>query len=188
MKYLPLVVLLFSSTAFSQIHHAQEVQRAIEKLSFLEGRWQGEGTLIFGPGRSATAQVSEKATFRLKRTLFMLEGSGTAVFPDGSKRSVHDAIGLISFDAESGKYMFRTYRAGGETLDPSIEVTDDGIVWSFTQGERLIRFTASVRGNVWTEIGEASHDDGKTFHRFFSMKLRKVRSERETQTPTEKGA
>ena len=96
---------------------------------------------------------------------------------DGSRRNVHDAIGLISYDAEEGKYRFRTYRAGGETLDPTIHIRDDSIIWSFQQGGRTIRFTATVKENVWTEIGESSPDDGKTWYRFFDMKLDRVTSE-----------
>ena len=172
-----LVVLAVASAAYAQPQHAKEVQRALERLSFLEGKWSGEGTLTMGPGQAATARVTETATFRLDKTLFMLEGKGTAKFPNGSRRNVHDAIGLISFDAEHGEYRFRTYRAGGETLDPSIQVKDDGIVWNFPQGGRTIRFTATVKDNVWTEIGESSPDKGKTWYRFFDMKLRRVTSE-----------
>lgn len=172
------IVILIAATAAAdaQQKQAAAVREAMDRLSFLAGSWKGTGSIQFGPNRRETAQISETGTLKLNKSVFLIEGRGTAT-AGGREIVVHSALGIISYDAAAKKYRMRTYRAGGEQLDPDIEVSDGKIVWSFESPRGgTIRFTLTVKDGVWTEIGEASRDKGKTWYRFFEMKLKKVKS------------
>ena len=153
------------------------VAKAMQRLSFMQGTWKGDSTMTMGPDRKRTSQMVERGRFALQNSIFIFEGQGTAEGPGAKPFIVHDAMGIISYDAQSKEYRLRTYRAGGETLDADIDVGDNKIVWSFSRnGVGKIRFTLTVtEGNRWTEIGEMSRDDGKTWMPFFEMNLNKVK-------------
>lgn len=174
------IAILFAigSSAAAQQKQSAEVEKAIARLSFLAGEWTGTGTMKLGPGKSAKATVRESGTFKLEKSIFMIEGQGTATLADGRKLDVHNAMGIISYDAAANKYRMRTYRTGGEAMDPDINVADNKIVWSFKSPRGgTIRFTLTVKDGVWTEVGEASRDEGKTWFAFFEMKLKRVKVE-----------
>lgn len=168
-------VVVCASVPFSAQSEPSEAAKAMQRLSFLEGRWEGTGTMSLGPGQKADAKVVEVGQFKLQKSVFMLEGTGQAEMPDGSKRNVHDALGLISYDTKAEAFRLRTYRAGGEVLDPTIKVDDRKIVWSFKDPVRgnQIRFTLKVEGDRWTEVGEVMTAPGQWFA-FFEMNLKRV--------------
>ena len=49
----------------------------------------------------------------------------------------------------------------------------DGFAWSIAAGPATLRYTANVRDNVWTEVGERIVD-GQPPVRTFEMSLRRV--------------
>ena len=151
---------------------AQAVMRTVEPtkmqpLDWLVGRWTGTGSLTTGPGARAEATVKETATRHAGGHVLMLEGLGTA---DG--QVVHDAFGVIWYDAEKGTHRMRGFRANGHAVETDIAVADRSIVWGFP-GPRggNIRFTVThTDAGQWHEVGEFS-DDGNTWHRFMEMTL-----------------
>lgn len=170
------LLFVLPNTTHAQGPVSPEVKKAMAKLSFLEGKWEGTGTMTTGPNQKNDAKVLEVGSYKLQGTVFMVEGTGVAKMPDGSEKNVHDALGLISYDAKTNKYRMRTYRAGGEVLDPEITLKDQTIVWRFkdpTRGTK-IRFTLTVKNNVWTEVGEANVDRDQWF-KFFEMNLKRVK-------------
>jgi hypothetical protein len=147
----------------------------MKQLAFLAGKWEGTGLMRRGPGEPAKAKVTEVASFKLQGSVLLLEGRGLAKTPDGTEMVVHDAMAIISYDRAKKRFVIRTYRAGGEMLEPEIEVADRKIAWQFDEPRAgRIRFTLTVGDDgVWREIGEASRD-GKNWFGFFEMELKKA--------------
>jgi hypothetical protein len=177
----PLIALAcLSLFPVAQLAHAQAVTHGgapaeMKKLAFLAGKWEGTGSLRRGPGEQAQAKVTEVATFKLQGSVLLLEGRGVAKTPEGADLVVHDALAVLSFDRVKNRFVIRTYRAGGEMLEPEIEVADRKIIWQFDEPRAgRIRFTLTVGDDgLWREIGEASRD-GKNWFPFFGMQLKKI--------------
>ncbi|MCG8650866.1 MAG: hypothetical protein MI861_13590 [Pirellulales bacterium] len=152
----------------------EATRQAMAKLNFLDGRWEGTGTLTMGPGRKENCRVIESCQFKLQRSVLVLEGQGTIASTDGSSQIVHDAMAILSWDAQQNRYRMRSYRAGSELLDPEIEVQENRIVWSFKDARAgQIRFTLTVEGDRWKEIGEVSPPGVNRWFPFFEMQLRR---------------
>jgi hypothetical protein len=170
-----LVVFLSASHLSGQAVTQGEAPSEMKQLTFLAGKWEGTGSMRRGPGEPAQAKVTEVATFKLQGSVLLLEGRGVAKTPEGIDMVVHDALAVISFDKAKKRFVIRTYRAGGEMLEPEIEVADHKIIWQFDEPRAgRIRFTLTVGNDgLWREIGEASRD-GKSWFHFFEMELKKV--------------
>ena len=101
-------------------------------------------------------------------TLRVIEGR--SFNPDGSIG--FNAFAMISFDPATKAYDFRSY-ALGRGGDFVITPTADGYVWEIPAGPATIRYTATVKDKVWTEIGERVVT-GQPPVRFFEMRLTRV--------------
>jgi hypothetical protein len=170
-----LVVLSLDGVVHGQAVTHGGAPAEMKQLAFLAGEWEGTGSLRRGPGEPAKATVTEVATFKLQGSVLMLEGRGIAKTAEGAEMVVHDALAIISFDRSKKRFVMRTYRAGGEMLEPEIGVADGKIVWQFDEPRAgRIRFTLTVGDDgLWREIGEASRD-GKNWFGFFEMELKKT--------------
>ena len=149
------------------------VKEALHPLSFLVGTWEGEGWMMMGCGQRSTSQVVETAQWKLDGTVLFVEGQGTRTDENGDTHPVHNALGIISYDAPTQNYLFRAYRSGGQYVDADVTMTDSTLVWQFEAPQAgIIRYTLSL-GNPdqWTEHGETSRDGGTTWFPFFGMTL-----------------
>lgn len=144
-------------------------QTAMQMLSFLEGEWEGGGTVAMGPGPRLPFAQTERIQFKHDRTLLLIEGQGKA---PQTGAVVHDALAVVTFDAASGKYKFRSFAAVGRFADTEATVEGSRMVWRLNAGPQKIRYTIDVDNGVWREIGERS-TDGTTWVAFFEMTLRK---------------
>ena len=131
-----------------------EAQRAaMKKLSFLIGKWTGEASIRRGPEQFEDLSQTEEAQFTLDGLVLMIEGIGRRK-SDG--KLVLQALGLISFDDESGTYRMRAFN-DGRWLETEVKLADEGsgITWGFTLGE--FRTNSVLRINdkgEWTELTE----------------------------------
>ncbi|MCK6692733.1 MAG: hypothetical protein L6Q97_11600 [Thermoanaerobaculia bacterium] len=148
------------------------VRDAMQKVQFLEGRWQGAGWIQMGPQRHEFI-VSETGVFKANGGVLMLEGVGR----DAADTSViiHQALGFISWDQQNGKYLMRAFRADGNHVDADFHVADDGsILWGFTHPMAgQIRYTIRLDNGQWVESGEMSRD-GKSWRPFLEMRLSRL--------------
>ena len=170
---LVLVALLLTCTSFAQPQAPRPPLDEMKKLDFLIGRWEGTGRMHKGPGAAAEeARVTEIVQPKLGGAILLIEGIGRTGTDD---RIVHNALGVISFEAQSKEYRMRAYRADGRFVDPRIVVEDRKIVWSFDDPRAgSIRYTITINDKgQWHEIGEMSRDGGKMWHPFFEMTLDK---------------
>jgi hypothetical protein len=130
----------------------------MKKLEFLVGEWSGEATILRGPGQFVEVAQTELAQFKLDGLVLMIEGVGRAK-TDG-KVSLQ-ALGLISFDDETGTYKMRAFN-DGRWLETDVKLADSGksITWGFAIG--AFKTTTVLRINEsgeWTEHGELLVND-----------------------------
>jgi len=150
-----------------------EAQRtAMKKLEFLVGDWSGEATVLRGPGQFAEMAQTESAQFKLDGLVLMIEGVGRAK-TDG-KISLQ-ALGLISFDDETGTYSMRAFN-DGRWLETEVKLAEGGksLSWGFALG--AFKTTTVLRINEngeWTEHGELTIGD-RAPQKMMDLKVRRI--------------
>jgi hypothetical protein len=154
--FLFLLAALLGDACMAQTPHAPNVEEqraAMKKLEFLVGEWSSEATVLRGPGQFAEMAQTESVQFKLDGLVLMIEGIGRAK-TDG-KVSLQ-ALGLISFDDETGTYKMRAFN-DGRWLETDVRLAAGGesISWGFTLG--AFKTTTVLHINEkgeWTEHGE----------------------------------
>ena len=156
---------------------AQTTPPASEKLKplpFLEGQWKGQGWIMLGPGKRSEFNQTETVEQKLEGSIMAIEGRGTDSKDD--KRVIHHAFATMAFDAPSGTYRMRAYKADGGYIDALAVVNPNGSVsWGFDMPKMgKVRFTMELNGKgQWHETGEFS-PDGTKWYPNFEMTLDKV--------------
>lgn len=140
---------------------------ALAKLAWMDGTWRGPAATS-GPGGEHKVTQTERVGTMLDGTIRVIEGRGFN--PDGSIG--FNAFAVISYDPAKQAYDFRSYAQGREG-DFVITPTPDGYVWTIPAGPATIRYTATVKGDSWTEIGERVIA-GQPAVKFFEMHLTRV--------------
>ena len=131
-----------------------EAQRAaMRKLSFLVGKWAGEARIFRGAGESLELVQTEEAAFKLNGLVLVIEGTGRN---NADGKAALQALGVISFDDESGTYHMRAYN-DGRYLETEVRLAENGMgmTWGFTLGE--IKTNSLMRISElgdWTEVHE----------------------------------
>jgi len=127
----------------------------MRKLSFLIGKWSGDASVLRSGGKFVDLSQTEEAEFKLDGLVLMIEGVGRTKV-DG--KLALQALGLISFDDESGTYRMRAFN-DGRWLESEVRLADGGnaISWGCTLGEIQTNSVMSIndRGE-WTELAELS--------------------------------
>jgi len=135
-----------------------DAQRAaMKKLGFLAGKWVGEARLLRGPGEPLVLVQTEEAQFKLDGLILEIEGIGRT---KSDNKAVLQALGIISFDDETGTYHMRAFN-DGRFLETDVKLHEDGkgLTWGFALGP--VRTSSVVRINEkdeWTELAEITID------------------------------
>lgn len=137
-------------------------------LSIFDGTWRGPAKVILADGKELTLTQTERVGSFLGETVKVIEGRGYA--PDGT--SPFNAFAVISYSPQNEKYNFRSY-AQGYSGDFPLEVRPDGFTWSVKMGPATLRYTATVKADVWTEIGERI-TEGQAPVKTFEMSLHRI--------------
>ena len=166
-----LALLLLAAPAAAQTPAAAPEQ--MQRLAFLHGTWRGEAVSTMGPDRrEERASVLETARPKLEGSVLLVEGLGwEGTQGEADYRVVHQALGVVSYDARRGGWAMRAFRGGG-WVDADVTVGDGEMVWAFDQpGAGRIRYTIRLdEQGRWHEVGDMS-PDGRRWHRFFEMRL-----------------
>lgn len=125
----------------------------MRKLTFLVGKWAGDARVQRGPGEALVLAQTEEAQFKLDGLILEIEGIGRTR-PDN--KPVLQALGIISFDDETGTYHMRAFN-DGRFLETDVKLLEDGksLTWGFALGN--IRTSSVLRINEkgeWTELAE----------------------------------
>ncbi len=163
---------LFGFTAAAEAQMTVDVDRQkteMAKLEGLVGAWEGSGWIAMGPGEPETFTQSESVSFKADGVLLLIEGEGRG--DDGALE--HDALGVVSFDEASGDYAFRAYANGRAGTFPMVWLDNGDLRWTMNAGGMLIRYTITLDGETWSEVGEMQTPEG-AFHQFYESKLTRV--------------
>lgn len=165
-----------SANAQSQQTSDTHKQKMLAMESWV-GRWLGEGSMTTATGEVKKSNVDEKIEFKLDNTVLLVEGVGKSTDAATNKEVItHHALGLLSFDANTSQYKFRSYLKDGKSTDAWFNITaENQYQWGFDTPGGKIRYSIvldPVR-KTWNEIGEFSRD-GNTWRKFFEMNLKKV--------------
>jgi hypothetical protein len=155
--FIPLLVgialfLTYSSSIAAgpaDVNLLQSQRTAVSKLAFLDGTWRGQATIFNADGSTLKITQTERVGPMLDGTLRVIEGRGYRA--DGALQ--FNAFAVVSFAVDTKKYTMRSY-AQGYVGDFPLEVRDDGFVWTLPAGPAKLRYTAMIKDDVWTEIGE----------------------------------
>jgi hypothetical protein len=170
-KITPLfLLLLMIAPAAAQNPQSSQLQE-MKKLDFLIGEWQGEGWTEFVPGQRRTSPIAEKIQPKLGGMILLVEGLGKK-----EEVVVHNALGIISYDARAKLYRLKTYLADGRSTDAEAKFVDGGFQWAFKAPQGMsIRYTVKLtEKGEWFERGEMSQD-GTSWRQFHEMTLQRVK-------------
>ena len=124
-----------------------EAQRAaMAKLALLVGRWEGEARIYRGPSGPATAgrptilAMTEEAQYRLDGLILVIEGIGRTAT---DRKTVLQALGILSFDDERGSYHLRAFN-DGRFLETQVKLTEDARSSEEAKGHREAGATRMV--------------------------------------------
>ena len=162
-----LIWLVFSTLAFAQ--SPEEVQKeAMKEFSWIVGEWEGIAWSQMGPNQRDTFLMHEIISYDLDQTIVDIEGIGK----DPSGEVVHHARAVLSFNAQSGKYQWHSWRIpGGLYNEHEPNLTSDGFIWEMENPRGKMRYTTThTEDDGWFEIGEFS-PDGSNWFKFFEMNL-----------------
>ena len=149
----------------------------MKKLDFLIGEWKGEGWTEFVPGQRRTSPITEIVQPKLGGVILLVEGLAKTKVPDKQEEVVvHNALGVISYDASAKLYRVRSYLADGRSTDAEARFVEKGFQWGFQAPQGMsIRYTVKLTDKgEWSETGEMSRD-GQTWRQFHGMILERVR-------------
>jgi hypothetical protein len=142
---------------------------AMAKLAYMDGVWRGPAWSITPGGRHEVVQTERIGPF-LGGAVKVIEGR--AYNPDGS--TGFNAFGTISYDPAGQAYTLHSY-AQGRGGDFPLKVTDNGYVWEVPAGQgAIIRYTATIAGGAWREVGYYAAASGGEPRQIFEMNLRRV--------------
>jgi hypothetical protein len=139
------------------------------KLSFMRGIWAGPATGTDRDGRSYKVTQTERMGPMLGGDIIVIEGRG---YKDDNSTGFN-AFAVVSWDPRAEKYELRSY-AQGMAGTFELKLTADGYIWEIPAGpDALIRFTATIKGGHWREVGEYIAA-GKPAVQNFEMNLKRV--------------
>jgi hypothetical protein len=150
-------------------------------VGWLEGEWAGSGWMEMAPGVRSEFRGTERVERRVSGWVLVIEGRYTAwMGPEAGDVPVHEALAVISYDAASGRYLFRPWTArGGNGEAHPATVEEDRMVWGYADpwmGRVRYTITRTADG-AWFEEGHRSADDGASWQKFFEMTLTRVPEE-----------
>lgn len=151
---------------------AGPVREAMKRLEPWVGEWTGTAWYEGGGGRPRTeTSMVERIQWKLGGSALLVEGTGRSKGPGGEEIVVHNALAVVSYDAEAGRYRFNHWRESGEHGESEIRFEGDAMVWENPTPRGTARFTVHINDGRWHEVGEASGDGGQTWFKFMEMKL-----------------
>jgi len=167
---LAVLMLGAGSAAAQQQPDGSANRAAISRLSFMLGRWRGEAWMDRG-GRRMQTTMTETVELELDGTVLLVQGRGVMQTSQG-ERVVHQALGVLYFDAATEAYVLRSWVGAGHTGEFAVTVRDSSVSWSRSVPGGQVRNTARFNGGIWHEIGEFSAD-GAVWHQVMEIRARR---------------
>ena len=142
-------------------------------LAQMTGTWRGSGWIQQGTSReefTATEVIQKK----IDGLAMLVEGR--FVSPEG--KIVSESLGVLTYDDMAKIYKYATFLANGNSGVQDFKIVGDHYESGFQVPKSVtVRYTITIDGETWTEIGELSRD-GKIWTKTLEMKLTRVKSKR----------
>jgi hypothetical protein len=144
--------------------------KEMASLSFMVGKWNGHGWIEFHPGKRDRFKSEESVRSKLGGHVLVIDG----IHRDSAGKVVHNAFGVLSYDARKRSHRFRSYLASGRSGDYDASYRKGVLTWTMKTPRFTMRYAIRLnKRGQWSEIGEISYD-GKKWRKFFKMTLDKV--------------
>lgn len=145
----------------------------MQRFDLWVGQWRGSGWSVDPAGRRTEFDQVEEVQSRVGGAVLLIEGRSTS--KADSMVVTHDGLVVVSFDEQTGKYLWRGHELGRRPMEAEVEVMGGGLRWTLgvPQSKAAVRFTIQFDHSQWHEIGEVS-PDGLRWSRFMEMKLQRV--------------
>ncbi len=162
-------ILIFPSLILSQ-EDSKIMKEAMQKISFLDGKWAGSGWQIGQDRQKYTFNQTEDIFFAVDGEALIVKGLGKSKV-EGEDRVIHNALAVITYNAKDKDYDFRSYAAGkGAGNYKGQVIKENHFEWYMENPQSKIRFTITLNDKgQWYEIGEAKV--GENWFQFFEMTL-----------------
>jgi len=148
-----------------------ETKRAeMKKLDNWIGNWKGSGWIQQGKEKENFVG-SEIVQRKLDGLGLLVEGN----FKNKEGVVIHETLAVLTFNPKTKNYDFDTFLANGNNGKHELKALVDGWQWGLQFPGGSMRYTTKLTADEWSEIGEISMDDGKTWRKFFEMQLQKVK-------------
>ena len=145
-----------------------EQREAMKALSKMDGVWRGAAWTILLDGKKHEITQTERIGNLLDGSIKLVEGRGYE--PDG--KTSFNAFGVIAWDLAKKAFVFRTH-AQGRYGEYAFTPTAEGYAWEIPAGPMTIKYTATIKDGVLTEVGDRVMP-GKDPVRFFEMTLKRI--------------
>lgn len=144
-------------------------REALKALKFMDGVWRGPAWTVLPTGEKHEMTQTERIGPFLDGAVKVIEGRGY----DTGGKVAFNSFGTVSFDPATKAYTMHSH-AMGRVGDFALTPSDSGFVWEIPAGPMTIRYTATIRGGKWREIGERIAADQPPVQ-FFEMNLVRLR-------------
>jgi hypothetical protein len=155
--------------------NSAKAKAALAPFQRLVGVWEGDARVTLLPG--APAQIVRQ------REEFALGPGGTSMTvqmearaQDGPQKGnvVFQASGSVFYDDQANKLRMRAKQAGGDSVEATIEVRPDTLIWALPMQGGRIRFTIAHSATDWHEVAHFIRDGAPPFQAM-EMRLKKVK-------------
>ena len=136
----------------------------------LAGRWQGEGWIDVPNVGRVPFTSEETVVEKLGGSALLIEG----LHRDARTQAVvHHALGVLSWDVGAREYRMATALDFGRGGYFPGKLEGNRFSWNLDRPGMKQRYTITVEGERWVEVGERS-PDGAKWEPFFQMELKRV--------------
>lgn len=170
-----LLVLPSVTLAQSRAPNGAKAKAALAPLAKLVGQWEGEARVTLVPGAPAqTARQRYDITTESGGTVMRVKGVGRSTDGTVKGNSVFEANATVWYDQQQDRLRMMARQAQGDSVEASIEVRRDTLIWALpVQGGR-IRFTIAYSNTDWHEVGHFIRDGAPPFQAV-EMRLKKIK-------------
>jgi len=158
-----------ATPAVAPVQPTPALAKGMARLSFMRGVWAGPATGTTATGEHYSVTQTERMGPMLGGDIVVVEGRGYR--DDGT--TGFNAFAVVSWDPRADKYELRSY-AMGYSGTFEMKLTDDGYTWEIPAGPgAVIRYTATIKGDTWREVGAYVAGDQPP-RPMFEMNLKRV--------------
>lgn len=173
--FMPLSILLLAAAPAAQAQGRPDPakliaaqQEALAKLAFMDGVWRGTAWSLLPSGEKHTITQTERIGPFLDGSIKVIEGRGY----DSAGKVTFNAFGTVSYSPATKAYTLHSH-AMGSVGDFALTPMTEGFTWEIPAGPMTLRYTATIKGGTWLEVGDRIQA-GKEPVRFFEMTLKRV--------------